>query len=119
MVLIIYYKKIKNSQPYHQQQQELSKFKANIIYEFKCPIGKCKFINNCVGHTTTCLSRWLTLQLSVYSSIRAHLHQYENLSTVIHNILVKNTNMICTFNSKMCLKIIEVTTIKKNFNSIN
>ena len=75
--LIIYYNKFKTSNLVIKNNSSSSiraLQKANVIYQFKCPLGECISENNIyVGLTATTRSRRLTMHLSDTRSIAQHL----------------------------------------------
>lgn len=75
--------------------------------------------NEFIGHTTSSLSRHLTIHVSNFSVIRKHLKMQIQLPLPIRKILIDNTEIMKRFSYKKCLKILETLIIKKNRLSFN
>ena len=97
--------------------------KANIIYQFKCPLGDCISENNTyVGLTSTTLSRRPTMHLSDTSSIAQHLKKHPCPTTAFRKILTENTRILEQQNNKQKLQILEalhVRNIQRKLTRIN
>ena len=95
--------------------------KANVVYQFKCPLGDCSSNENLyIGYTTTRLSRRLTLHLNDNSSIANHLKQTHNCPhSNIRKLLNENTSILTHTNNSKKLKILEAIFIKTRQPKIN
>lgn len=69
--------------------------------------------NEFIGHTTSSLSRHLTIHVSNFSVIRKHLKMQIQLPLPIRKILIDNTEIMKRSSYKKCLKILETLIIKK------
>ena len=119
--LIIYYNKFRTSNliisnNFSPSTELLDK--TNVAYMFKCPLGDCvsKENNIYVGHTTTTLSRQLTIHLNDSRSIALHLKTHSILKSKFWKILVENTTIIAHEINKLQLQILEDLHIKTKKN---
>ena len=84
--------------------------RTNLIYEYKCPIGKCERQNNSyIGLTTTTLSRRLTMHLQ-HGGPKHHA-QHQHNTQLTRDILVQNTTVIATNTDSNRLHIMEALLI--------
>ena len=97
---IIYYRKFKTANLLLHNNPSKNKNKVamtHLVYEFSCPLGICNsHINNStyIGHTTTSLSRRLTLHKTNKSSIIKHLDTHSTSKNLHRKILVENTRIL-------------------------
>ena len=99
------------------QSQNILKM-TNVIYKFNCPQDGCKPSldseeSNCsyIGHTTTTLSRRLTMHLQ-QGSIKDHYKNHHPQLTISRKCLEENTKIINSNRQKHKLLISEALYIK-------
>ena len=104
----------------NNMSKESSKLKAtNVIYEFKCPFGECAHQTNSsyIGHTTTTLSRRITMHLqdgAPKQHVRAKHHE-----TLTRSTMVENTNILVKNSNRRKLKVLEAVYIRDKDPLIN
>ena len=100
--------------------RDTSDLKAtNVIYEFHCPIGDCARRNNSsyIGHTTTTLSRRITMHLQNGAPER-HIRLNHD-KTLTRSMMVNNTSIIAKCSKKKKLAILEAVYIRDRDPIIN
>ena len=92
---------------------------TNIVYEFKCPIGDCAHRpnNSYIGHTTTTLSRRMTMHLQD-GAPRRHMRSAHG-RTLTRTHLVDNTTVLARCGHKARLKVLEAVHIRDKDPTIN
>ena len=120
--LIIFYRspKISTLVMKNNLSQDQSKLKStNVVYQFNCPAGDCAHRYNCcyVGHTTTSLSRRLSMHLQD-GAPEKHLRRSHN-SELTRKMLVDNTAILARCNNKKKLQVLEAVYIRDIDPSIN
>ena len=100
--------------------RDTSDLKAtNVVYEFQCPIGDCARRNNnsYIGHTTTTLSRRITMHLQNGAPER-HLRQNHG-TFLTRSMMVNNTSIIARCHNKKRLSVLEAIYIRDRDPAIN
>ena len=119
--LIVYYKSPKiSSLVMKNNLQKTPKLKAtNVVYEFKCPIGDCARQRNSayIGHTTTTLSRRMTMHLQDGAPLK-HLSQHHNMR-LTRKIIEENTSIITKCSDVRRLRVLEAVHIRDRDPLIN
>ena len=119
---IIYYKspKISGLVMKNDLSRDISQLKAtNVVYEFRCPIGDCAHRPNAsyIGHTTTTLSRRMTMHLQ-NGAPKQHMRSAHS-RTLTRTDIVNNTTILGRCNHKTRLKVLEAVTIRDRDPLIN
>ena len=85
---------------------------TNVVYIFKCPLGDCAHRRNAsyIGHTTTTLSRRITMHLQEGAPLR-HLQQHHD-KALTRKLMVSNTSILDRCTSRPKLKILEAVLIR-------
>ena len=122
MKLIIYYQSPTTSKLImtNNPSRDTTDLKAtNVIYEFKCPIGDCARRNNAsyIGHTTTTLSRRITMHLQ-NGAPEKHIRSNHS-TTLTRSMMVNNTSIIARCSKKKKLMVLEAVYIKDRDPLIN
>ena len=92
---------------------------SNIIYCYKCVIGDCALRNNCkyIGHTTTTLSRRITMHLQNGGpKTHTNLHHDQRLT---RKQMLENTSIIDRTNNTRELHVLEAIHIRNQDPTIN
>ena len=118
---IIYYQSPKSSQLImrNNERKEDDLQQTNVVYEYKCTRGDCKLQTTAcyVGHTTTTLSRRLTMHLQTGGPA---LHaKNEHRTKVTRKELVENTTILARENNYRRLRILEAAYIHQKMPSLN
>ena len=120
--LIIFYKNpsISNLVMSNNLSKDTSALKAtNIVYEYQCPLGDCARRNNSsyIGHTTTTLSRRITMHLQNGAPDK---HTQTNHNTrLTRSMLVENTSIIAKCTNRKKLMVLEAVCIRDRDPLIN
>ena len=119
---IIYYKspKVASMIMKNNLSGDNSDLKAtNVVYEFHCPLGDCARRPNStyLGHTTTSLSRRITMHLQD-GAPKLHLHQ-DHDKKLTRAMMVDNTTIIARCSQRRRLKVLEAVYIRDRDPLIN
>lgn len=92
---------------------------TNVVYEFKCPFGDCAHRpnNSYIGHTTTTLSRRMTMHLQ-NGAPKQHLRSAHN-RTLTRSDLLNNTAILTRCGHRNKLKVLEAVHIRDKDPIIN
>ena len=92
---------------------------SNVICEFRCPIGDCARRPNSsyIGHTTTSLSRRITLHLQ-NGAPEKHVRQHHGRK-LTRSMMVENTSIIARCPKKHKLATLEAVHIRDRDPAIN
>ena len=118
---IIYYKSPNASQLVmkNNERKENDLQQTNVVYHFKCTRGDCKLRTTAcyVGHTTTTLSRRLTMHLQTGGpSLHA---RNEHGGKITREELVQNTTILARESNYRRLRILEAAYIYQKMPSLN
>ena len=116
----IYYKSPRTSSLIMRNNQQTTTplQETNVVYRFKCSTGDCATRNvYYIGHTTTSLSRRLTMHLQD-GGPKAHLHDQHG-TRLTRDLLTNNTTIIARQNDKRRLAITETIIIRDTSPIIN
>ena len=116
----IYYKSPRTSSLIMRNNQQTTTplQETNVVYRFKCSTGDCATRNvYYIGHTTTSLSRRLTMHLQD-GGPKAHLHDQHG-TRLTSDLLTNNTTIIARQNDKRRLAITETIIIRDTSPIIN
>ena len=94
--------------------------RTNVVYRWICPNGDCKLQNkevDYIGHTTTTLSRRLTMHLHGHPPAE-HTRQAHK-KTITRTELVENTSIIASERNVRRLKILEAVLIRESCPVLN
>ena len=100
--------------------RDTSDLKAtNIVYEFKCPVGDCARRNNSsyIGHTTTTLSRRITMHLQSGAPDK-HVRTKHDIQ-LTRSMMTNNTSIIARCSNRKKLMILEAVYIRDRDPLIN
>ena len=119
---IIYYQspKVSSMVMVNNLSRDNSDLKAvNVVYEFHCPIGDCARRSNSsyIGHTTTSLSRRITMHLQDGAPKR-HVQQ-DHRKKLTRTMMVENTEIIDRCSQRWKLKVLEAVHIRDRDPLIN
>ena len=120
--LLIYYKNrsVSSLVMSNNLSRDTSILKAtNIVYEFKCPIGDCARRSNSsyIGHTTTTLSRRITMHLQSGAPDK-HVTSTHN-QPLTRRMMVENISVLTKCSNKQKLMILEAVYIRDRDPLIN
>lgn len=120
--LTIYYKspKVSSLVMNNNISKDKSILKAtNVVYEFKCPFGECARQPNSsyIGHTTTTLSRRITMHLQ--EGAPKHHVLTEHQRPLLRNVMVENTSVLTRNSNQRKLKVLEAVYIRDKDPNIN
>ena len=120
--LTIYYKspKVSSMIMSNDLSRDRSTLKAtNVVYEFKCPFGECARQSNSsyIGHTTTTLSRRITMHLQ--EGAPKHHVLTKHKQTLNRRVMVENTSILCKDTNRRKLKVLEAVYIRDKDPNIN
>ena len=102
----------------NNQQTTTTLQETNVVYRFKCSTGDCATRNvYYIGHTTTSLSRRLTMHLQD-GGPKAHFHDHHG-TRLTRDILTSNTTILARQNDKRRLAITETILIRDTTPVIN
>ena len=92
---------------------------TNVVYEFKCPFGECARQPNSsyIGHTTTTLSRRITMHLQ--EGAPKHHVLTKHKTTLQRHTIVDNTRVLVKNSNKRKLKVLEAVYIRDKDPNIN
>ena len=112
---VIYYNspKVSNMIMKNNLSCDNSDLKAvNVVYEFHCPFGDCAHRSNStyIGHTTTSLSRRITMHLQDGAPKR-HTHQ-DHGKKLTRTMMVENTRILARCPQRSKLKVLEAVYIR-------
>ena len=119
--LIVYYQNPSTSQLVmtNNLSRDVSDLKAtNIIYEFKCPVGDCaRHPHSYIGHTTTSLSRRITMHLQS-GAPEKHLRSNHG-ARLTRSMMVSNTSILARCPKRKKLSVLEAVYIRDRDPLIN
>ena len=118
--LKIYYKTPRTSSLImrNNQHNTTTLQQTNVIYRFKCSTGDCATRNvYYIGHTTTSLSRRLTMHLQD-GGPKTHLHDHHG-TRLTRDLLTTNTTILARQHDKRRLAVIETILIRDTTPIIN
>ena len=119
--LNIYYKNCQTSNliirnNLHKKERPIDR--CNVVYRYTCQVANCTSQNNTyIGHTTTSLSRRLTMHLQA-GSIKSHTQEKHD-SPLTREMLVDNTKIIDSVPNLRKLKYLEAIYINIYKPSLN
>ena len=116
----IYYKSPRTSSLImrNNQQNTTPLQQTNVVYRFKCSTGDCATRNvYYIGHTTTTLSRRLTMHLQD-GGPKTHLHDHHG-TRLTRDLLTSNTTILATRHDKRRLALAETILIRDTSPIIN
>lgn len=91
--------------------------KTNVVYEFRCPLHQHGHVESYIGHTSTTLSRRLTMH-NQSGSILNHFQAHHKIRPT-RTQLTENTEIIATGKTKHILAIKEALLILQHNPKIN
>ena len=120
--LTIYYKspKVSGLIIKNNLSTDNSPLKANdVVYQFKCPFGDCARRSNAtyIGHTTTSLSRRITMHLQDGAPKR-HVEK-DHKAHLTRAVVVENTTILAKCSKRWKLKVLEAVYIRDRDPVIN
>ena len=118
--LKIYYKTPRTSSLIirNNQQKTATLQQTNVVYRFKCSTGDCATRNvYFIGHTTTTLSRRLTMHLQD-GGPKTHIHDRHG-TRLTRDLLTTNTTIIAQRHDKRRLAVTETIFIRDTAPIIN
>ena len=92
---------------------------TNVVYKFKCPSGDCAHQPNStyIGHTTTTMSRRITMHLQDGAPLRHH--NQEHNTELTREMMVNHTSIIARCSRRKKLKVLEAVYIRDMDPAIN
>ena len=119
--LIVYYKNPKTASLVMQNnasQKTTTLKRTNVVYNFQCTTGDCATREvHYIGHTTTSLSRRLTMHLQD-GAPKKHFQDHHN-TRLTRNILVTNTTILAHCHDRRRLATLETVYIRNTRPTIN